>query len=365
MSDQTSAGRPPRRLDVDVLKALACVAVVLYHMGSVPLSTATGVPYLPGYYVQALLAACVPLFFFSSGVLYASRELTFRRAATKALRLAGLLVVWGLLAAAFYRALGAGELSLAGIVVDAVGLRAQVANWLWFLPVMAATYLLAPFLIHLRKTGGRLWDALVALLVLAAFGLDLVAKVAGLADLALGTGFGGKLSELLAQFSFLRNNHPEALAFFAVGMWAEGRAVPRRLARWAPAALLAMPALLGAYGAAVHAASGQLLDVTWEGYSCVTTLVFVLALHEVVRAACDRGLPRALSAAAGLVGRNSLAVYLLHWFLRPAMGLAVAWSGPGVARIAASLLVAVAVTLACAAAGQLARRTPLRPLLAG
>lgn len=346
-------------MDIDILKSVAIVMVVLYHLG-VPLSYRGG-GILSGYYLRSFLSACVPLFFFSSGVLYAKRTLSVKRALQKVLSLAIPLVFWALCSAAMFRWLHGEAISLKWMLLDAVTLRLQYSNWLWFIPVISGVYLCAPFILGVRDASTKLFNSLVLLLCVFAFGLDTLEKTLGYVDVLVGSEFGGKVYTFISRYSLLTTAHPEALAFFAVGVWIEGRerkvpSTPRVLV-----ALVLAPIPLAVLGFSTQALTGREFDVTWNGYSSLPTLIIVVALYFLARYVIETVRSNSLALRlVGFIGANSMSVYILHWFARPVVSAAVAAAGVGVAL---KYVLVPIVVLACAAIGNVMRKSPAKVLL--
>lgn len=87
----------PRILYVDILKAFACLAVVIIHTSS------AGV-YTSDYYVLtsyiSLLDWCVPVFMISTGVLYLGidgKEISYKYMLSKALHVVLIILFWGMI----------------------------------------------------------------------------------------------------------------------------------------------------------------------------------------------------------------------------------------------------------------------------
>ena len=131
----------------------------------------------------------------------------------------------------------------------------------------------------------------------------------------------------------------------------------RRLPALVPAALLVGgSAALFAEWLAMTVRTEAIYDIVYNGYNCLPTLcmaagIFLLAARlDAALAAKGRAMPAVVSC----VGRNTLAVYYLHWIF----GLTVMplLSVPGC--FAANLAKAMLMVLAASAMGEGMRRVP-------
>lgn len=353
-----------RRIDIDLLKAVGCFLVIFYHLRGAPLE-ANGQSLFFGHYLSAVMASCVPLFFLSSGALYANRELTFEKALRKALLLVFLTLFWAVVSAAVFDVTH-GETSLTTILTDALTLRSKRANHLWFLPALATSYLAAPILIAVRKSGERIWNQVVLLIVFLAFGMGALANLATVLDLALDTKFFANSFGILQRFNLLRDAHPEALAFFALGMWMDRRELPRRALKIAPIVLILAPVPLALRGMTMAALTGESYDTTWGGMCSLPTMLFVAALYVIARSWAQGTSERdsRLGRIVSFVARNSFAVYILHWFVRPVLFDLIPRGIAPYETLLVALALSVITMFACAALGSLIKRTPLRVLFA-
>ena len=353
-----------RRIDIDFLKALGCFLVILYHLRGAPLVVG-GESSFCGYYLGAFMSACVPLFFLSSGALYAKRDLSFEKALRKALFLVFLTYFWAVLSAAFFD-LTHGETSVATILGDALTLRSKRANHLWFLPALATAYLAAPVLIAVRKSGERLWNQVATLIVILAFGMSTLSDMVMMIDLALGTKTLTDTFGILQRFNLLRECHPEALAFFTLGMWMDGRELPRRAVKLAPAVLALSPVPLALRGMGMAALTGESFDVSWRGMSSLSAALIVVALYIIARGWAEGRTERGglFERVVSLVARNSFAVYIFHWFARPALFNVVPRDGAPYETLIVALAFTTITMFVCALLGELIKKTPLRALLA-
>lgn len=317
------------------------------------------------------MSTCVPLFFFSSGVLYSGRRAAVGRMFSKVLRLLLLLVFWGLIASALFRFLWEEDITLKALVLDVVTLRQQVTNWLWFLPVMSAIYLAAPFLCRLQAVDKSLFFALVVMLCIGSFGLDAISRVCEMFDVLCGSEFGAKVTQALSRWVIIRDNHPEAIAYFAVGMLfadTDVRNIPLALPI---TALLLSPFGMMSYGIAHHAIFGTEYDVVWNGYSCITTLFCVCALYILANRAFGSSrmstarISEATVRIISFIGRQSFAIYIIHWLLRPAVSWIVPWSLPALTRMVVMVPICLTTVVLCAGVGSFLARTKCRFLLAG
>ena len=321
-----------------------------------------------GYYLRSLLSACVPLFFFVSGSLYSGRSLGLSQALSKVLHLVLPFCVWAVLAGLFFRWVDGEQLSLKWVVLDAVTLRQQVANWLWFIPTISAVYLFAPICLYIQRNNVKLFKWMIVLLLLFSVGINFISLVCGTFDLLTNSEFGSKLTSLVSRYSVLGGNHPEAFTFFALGAWVEERGLAKKIgSRAASITLLLAPIPLAAYGILSHIKHGATYDVTWNGYSTIGTALVVISLYVLAqKISLKIGITHSgLSKEIALIGGCSFAVYILHWFLRPI----AEWCsdcfgfvrlGPISVCLLAFSVLAVVLT---AHIGNWIRKTPLRVVL--
>ncbi len=139
----------------DWVRVIAAAMVVMIHttIAVIPTAAVTSVDFAVATVLDALAHAAVPLFVMVSGVFFLdeARELPIRRAVTRyALPLVGLYFFWSLVYALANKivepvVLGGAPLSgaLLGEFATAV---VQGAYHLWYLPMLATVYLMAPLL---------------------------------------------------------------------------------------------------------------------------------------------------------------------------------------------------------------------------
>lgn len=161
-------------------------------------------------------------------------------------------------------------------------------------------------------------------------------------------------------------NHPEAIAYFALGMWLDACEPPRWAWRAAPLAFFGAPLVLGAFGLAYSHLSGDIYGVAWEGIVSCSAVVTVTGLYLMVRRwASEHAAQTALDRLVTFVAANSFSVYVLHWLVCPPVFARIPHGSSFALTAAVALAFATVIVLAAAAIGSLMRRTPLRALFAG
>lgn len=313
MVERARGGR--RRLDIDGMRLLAACFVLMYHFGLFPLHSEGSTPM--NLYVRSVLACCVPIFFFLTGVLYSHRRISFQESRNKVVKLFLLTLVWSLIIwpiRAFQRGL---DVSLNLYIAGVLTLQQGVTNYLWFCPALAIVYLLLPLLCAIADENQCLLKRMTLVACLFVFGLDALQRAGEIAGWVLDTQIFLKGVNFLNNFNPLRAVYGFSIAFCLVGMvWED---IEGRLTQGlAGIGLILAPVLLAGYSAFRMQTTHEVYDPTWFGYGCASTLVVVICLFSIVSKHCSRIDPD--SGLAGLVnyiGSNSFGVYLLH---HPLMG---------------------------------------------
>ena len=147
-------------------------------------------------------------------------------------------------------------------------------------PIMPAIYLAAPFLCRLQAVDKPLFFSLVVMLCVGSFGMDAIWRVGEMLDALVGSEFGAKLTQALKRWVIIRDNHPEAIAYFALGMLFADVGV-QNIPLAAPIVILLLPPFgMMWYGIVCRTLFGTEYDVIWNGYSCIATLLCVCALYS-------------------------------------------------------------------------------------
>lgn len=342
-----------RRWDMDALKAVGCLFVVLYHAGV----NSTFLPFSSGlcYYIGSLFSAGVPLFLSVSGYLYARAEPQLEKRWKKAAHLIALTAVWGLITTVALQAERGQVLTLGEFVRHSVGFEQGVTNHLWFLASMAGVLMVLPLLLVAKSADERLFTKVAWGGVLALFGTDLLTRLARVFGWVTGIDATLVLAQFLVEFSPLQGTAGFVIAYVLLGM-VLGSKDKLCLGRRTSAAIVVLaPAVLALYAFfVVRSGTADAYDPVWFGYPFVGTAGIVVALYSLCAGRVGQS---ALGSLVGFVGRNSMAVYLLHplaiYTLSDAVRASIGvWWGRALVQVALCL----ATILIAACIGEIARR---------
>ncbi|MFD6423060.1 acyltransferase [Streptomyces sp. NPDC060198] len=329
-SQHGSEARPRRehRYDIDLIRLLCSVGVIVCHTGSAFVKAAgREASNAPGTYWAGLVGDsagrfAVPLFFAIAGwvVLVGAPVRDGRQLWQRIVRIVVPLGVWTALYLAWGKLRGTNADPLRDLALDAVFASVRPAYHLWYLYAYIPVIMLLAF-VSLVKAGKRPWGLGAALLVLGAapslFG-D-VSKVAGIELPHFGWGFG-----------------PYQLIYAALG-----------------ALLLSMPAgTLGRFRLWwLLPAGGALAAIVWYQHdvhyaipyaSVLVALFSVAVLLSLLRA----GVPERLRPALARLSGASFGAYMVHVLVLGVLTDAMIDTDLGLPAAAA---LAVAVTAATAA----------------
>lgn len=348
-----------RRIDIDLLRIVGALFVVMYHFGS--LSGLSG--QWINAYIGAFLSCCVPIFFFISGVLQARRNLSCLSGFSKAMKLLLLTVIWSM---ALWLVVSLQRESLITFnlwVAGVLAFQQEYTNIFWFLPAMAIVYMLAPIFCVVRDGHRDTFRAMVIGACLAVFGLDLLQRGGYITGLYFETDIFNKAIFFLNQFNPLRGIYGYSIAYFLVGMYIGGLDYRPKATRFGAISLL--PCIVSPIGLAMYKVMFDKLtngnyDPVWGGYSCISTLTLTVSLYYLVGILADK-LPDCgrVSAAIKYLGANTFAVYLLHMFVRPFITTAVQSVWPAWMAAVVSVLLAILAVAVLAVIGSILNRTKM------
>lgn len=350
---------------LDALKALAMACVCLYHF-CWRLDMAFADPAPAGMLVQRWLwgmnSVCVPLFMMVNGALLLNKKLDAKKHFVRwGFMIAG-MYVWFLatlfVVHAWRHGVGYAITNLPGMLQSALylyGYEGVTVDHLWFVRMLIALYILVP-LMHAAfcspdaqmKKALRISLAALAALSFVPHDFELVnAYLPGLRSIGLGA---------LDTLNPARNGvYGAMMVYFMLGGYLHRHAQRLANVKWRSCALLfaAGSLVLFAQWYLMTRRNEAVYDIVYNGYNCLATLAMSTALF--IGALKLEGVfarVKPLSALAGLIGRNTLSIYYLHWIL----GLTLGWGSvhllSGLAQMAVMLLV-------CALAGEMLRRIPL------
>ncbi|MBP3657039.1 MAG: acyltransferase [Clostridia bacterium] len=356
----------PRSAALDVLKCVAMLSVCLYHfplIGGAAYADVMPLGVLAGRYLRGMNAVCVPLFMMVNGALLLNRPFDAKKHIRRTLSLAAGVYVWYVITQLIGHLARDGAAyvasNLPGILHSALYLYEYdgvALTHLWFVQMLAALYLLLPLIraaMDVRDPQLRMGMG---------FGLGALAVLAFLVhDFEHVRGVLPVLKYLdlscVETWNPLRGVYGAMAVYFVLGglmmRHADGL---RLLPLWVPVSMIAGgSAVLFAEWLCMAKQTKTMYDIVYYGYNCLPTMAmsagaFILALKYA------DALPRAAKRLAAFVGRNTLAVYYIHWIL----GLLFLDGAQLPGSLPLNLAKAAVMTLAGALVGEGLRR--IRPL---
>jgi len=358
---------------LDILKIIAMMCVCLYHYPWIR-HTAYVRPFpadvLLLRYFRVFDVVCVPLFMMVNGALVLNRPFNLKKHAVRCASLFAGVYVWYIVTMVLGHAWRSGFGYVAenwrGILMSAQYLYefdGIGTSHLWFVHMMVAVYLLVPMIrAAFDSADAEIQKGLLFFLGamgIFAFALQDISHVRAaipvlrsidLTGLNTVNPFGGMYGAMIVYFvlgGLLHRAHDRML----------------RVPAWVCAAMVFIGSLvLFAEWYLVTIRTEAMYDIVYGGYSCLPTLMMTAGVFMGIAKLEDRlHLSEGrLGGVIRLIGRNTLAVYYLHWI----MGLTVLQlvSVPG--SFPVNLIKAAVMVLVCSLLGEGIRRIPvLRRLL--
>ena len=358
---------------LDILKILAMMCVCLYHY---PMIRHTGYvrPFpmdtLVLRYFRGFDAVCVPLFMMVNGAMVLNRPFNLKKHAARCGFLLLGVYVWYLITMALGHAWRSGFGYVAqnwrGILMSAQYLYEYDGigtSHLWFVQMLVAVYLLVPMI---RAAFASVDDQVkkglyffLGAMGVFSFLLQDIAHVRAAVPFLKSIDLSGLLT--VNPFSSM---YGAMITYFVLGGLLH-RAYDKMLR--VPLWLCALMVLCGsvvlfAEWYLVTIRTEAMYDIVYGGYNCLPTVLMAVGMFVGI-ARLENRLQLSEGRLGGLIrliGRNTLAVYYLHWI----MGLTVLEMVNVPGSFAVNLLKAATMVLICSLLGEGIRRIPvLRRLL--
>lgn len=326
---------------LDVLRALACVAVVLLHSAGGVLSAQVGTAdWHICNMIDGSVRWAVPVFVMISGSLFLASEKPFSAIVrTNVVRLVVAFAFWSLVYALYGMCIG--NLNAVGFLYDLVFGHFHM----WYVPMLIGLYLLTPLLRPIARD-----DVLSRLfLAMALVVTFLVPQLAGVLG-CFSEELAGCVTRLVEQFGldFVAGYSTYYVLGYRLSRWDRH---PRRLTF--AIAFVAANAVTVLGTLALSVCVGDFVTVMYD-YMTVNVLVAAVTLFLLLRASVGFARqPMRGSRLIAMISRRSFGIYLVHPLVIDALGLlglrwstfAAAVSVPFVALLAVSISLAVSTGL--------------------
>lgn len=235
-------------------------------------------------------------------------------------------------------------------------------NVFWFLPVLAILQIIRPVVCAVYDYDRHLFHYVLFGVLVISFGYDILSRCLQMMQWVLGSGAPMKLAGFIGLFRPFQGYAAWALGYYLLGMWiSEHKAASGKYHNGIAIAMISLGSFtLAIYGLFAMKLTGIVVDVTFGGYGFVGTAMAVLGFYNILLSV--RGYTR-LEGIARFVGENSLAVYVLPWFVTfPLSQLILSFTSPA-QRVAVAVLICLTLIAVAALLGRILTKTRIGKLL--
>lgn len=312
--EQMDKSHSERMAGLDLLKTLAILLVVFVHDNDSYIDFLAKPDFLTfsNYGLYSLVALCVPILFFVNGALVMNKPFDAKRFFQKTVKIALLTVIWGVLTLAVLMLLRGESFSFGTFLTDLWYWKQDYINHLWFFQTLVTIYLFLMVLIpawQSRAEGFRIF--LICLLVLTAGNAILLAGANLLQSIM-------KIEVIQGQFNFFNDFNPfignfgYSFAYVLLGGWMfayRARFDTKRWRRIALGSFLTAMLLFIGYGILMSYSKGVRYIFGSVDYGSIFSFIATASLFILSLGYSGGGW---IGRLVTLIGRNTIAVYLLH-----------------------------------------------------
>lgn len=301
---------------VDLMKFFAIMFVLLYHGTMYPWNVARGggLEVYLNFFLRTILATCVPLFFFVNGYLLFKKELNLDKHVSKLVHFTAICFLWAFIKIGVTM-VAKGQILSAAQVWDIISTwKVGWINTLWFLGALVCVYVFYPLLKLAYDHNRKIFNYFVmacGICTIANFSLAVLGIIGAN---AVGIKMPFAHYNPLTIFNPFRGGHGYAFFYFCLGAYVpeinryldQYPVQKQKLMAW----MAMLVSCLGIFllGIGLAKTTGRIVDMVWNGYALIFTVVNVLCIYALCRDYNrDYGIIKLISA-------NTLGIYLIHMF---------------------------------------------------
>jgi surface polysaccharide O-acyltransferase-like enzyme len=305
-----------KRIDyIDLLKAIAIYFVILYHFNriSIDFLAVNQIKVYFNYFLTAILGAGVPIFFMVNGMLLLNKkEIDIKRHISKIIHIIILMLLWGAITLIALSFILDEKLSLSQFFYDIVYYKENWNNHLWFLKALIILYIFYPLIFTTFNTNRKAFYFFFACISLLTFGVSFLNNFIAITNFILDkfTNFNTEIGRI--SFNPLSNICGFGIGYFVLGglLYKYKDFLNTKKFRIISIGILPVSMLiLSFYSVIVSLKNNRLLDIVWNNYDTVFTLMNVVAIFIISMKYKSHGL---LGKTIKIIGENSLGIYLIH-----------------------------------------------------
>jgi len=308
MPNQSNPSAKNRLFYFDLLRAFACLCVVMIHVSAGSVQQPVGsVPFWSGTFFNSLSKACVPLFVMLSGALMLDENYAFTKEKWRGhtLKMVLFFVFWS---ASYCLVFDVAMPMLRHEHVGFIDTILKMLNGfyhLWFIPMIIGLYLLVPlFRLWVKKQNRRYVEYFLLLALIFGFAIPQIIRVLA----CLNPGLEG----LDSAFENMDMRYVTGYsAYFILGWYLRNFDLTRRKLIYVLGAIGLCLTFTGTY--LLHALTGK-TEFVFTGNFAVNVLLYSVALFVFAKSKFgDKPqIPPALDKLVSCISKYSLGIYAVH-----------------------------------------------------
>jgi len=305
--------KKPRIAWIDLLETIAIFMVVLYHCrlytsDIVNLDT-TGTHI--NYFLNTILATCVPLFFFVNGYLLLSKKFDLNKHLRKVIKYTAVTIIWYIITLAWLVFLHRDQLEFGGLST-VINLVKSGINHLWFMGALICIYLIFPILKVVYDQNKKVFLYFTIICLIFTIGNTILNEVITIGSHIIGHPRILQDYNVFNIFNPFRGIYGYSFAYFCLGgllyQYIDKIKQISVKTRNIIAVILLILGCTGLFGVGLFYTyvSGESWNVVWNGYDTIFTLmnvvgIFLLSLNWQKK-----------SRIITVVSCSTLGIYLTH-----------------------------------------------------
>lgn len=303
---------------VDVLKCIAMIMVVIYHLNKINDDFISDGVYILNYFLKSILSVSVPIFFFVNGYLLFDKNLNIKSHIKKTIKIILQTILWGIITHAYFIVLRNDAFDLRYIRDSILNPKEPIIH-LWYIGALICIYWIYPLLKSAYDNNKKVFIVILIIFIVFSFGNKLLSMLLTVYNYMVGNNTVA-YGNFFGVYNPLRGINGFAIGYFCIGGFCrdfKSRIIKLKSKKnnfIAVMIIIVMMLLQTSYGVFITNMTGVRHDIVSNEWDSFYTVINVLMIYFLSLSYSPKENGWGYKVVR-LISVNSFGIYVMHMLL--------------------------------------------------